>query len=124
VSLPLASARRLRKTIKENFGTLVFCRRYLERLGQERYLAGVRIATLITHSGSLAMLKNLQMNCLVSNGIVDAYTPLADTPGSYTAQFEHVSSPSTCSQIYNAVLIMILDSPFTRVAEGSLQSRR
>lgn len=41
VSLPLASSRRLLKTIKENFGTLVFCRRYLERLGTERYLAGV-----------------------------------------------------------------------------------
>jgi hypothetical protein len=46
VSLPLASARRLHKTIRENFGTLVFCRRYLDRLGLERYLAGVSITTL------------------------------------------------------------------------------
>ncbi|OAL31289.1 methionine aminopeptidase 2-1 [Fonsecaea multimorphosa] len=46
-SLPLASARRLQKTIRENFGTLVFCRRYLERLGVERYLAGV---STVTHS--------------------------------------------------------------------------
>jgi methionyl aminopeptidase len=42
-SLPLASAKRLRKTIQDNFGTIVFCRRYLERLGVERYLAGVSI---------------------------------------------------------------------------------
>ncbi|OAP58840.1 methionine aminopeptidase 2-1 [Fonsecaea erecta] len=68
-SLPLASARRLHKTIRENFGTLVFCRRYLERLGVERYLAG--------------------MNSLVSHGIVDAHVPLMDIPGSYSAQFEH-----------------------------------
>jgi methionyl aminopeptidase len=42
-SLPLASARRLHKTIRENFGTIVFCRRYLDRLGVDRYLAGVSI---------------------------------------------------------------------------------
>lgn len=39
--LALSSAKRLYKTIKENFGTIVFCRRYLDRLGQEKYLAGV-----------------------------------------------------------------------------------
>ncbi|KIW70813.1 methionine aminopeptidase 2-1 [Phialophora macrospora] len=69
VSLPLASARRLHKTIRENFSTLVFCRRYLDRLGLERYLAG--------------------MNSLVSHGIVEAYLPLKDIEGSYSAQFEH-----------------------------------
>ncbi|EXJ80047.1 methionyl aminopeptidase [Capronia epimyces CBS 606.96] len=69
VPLPLASARRLHKTIRENFSTLVFCRRYLDRLGLERYLAG--------------------MNCLISNGIVESYQPLADIKGSYSAQFEH-----------------------------------
>lgn len=46
VALPLTSAKRLYKTIKENFGTLVFCRRYLERLGCERYLAGVRFISI------------------------------------------------------------------------------
>lgn len=46
-SLPLASARQLHKTIRENFGTIVFCRRYLDRLGLERYLAGVSITTLV-----------------------------------------------------------------------------
>ncbi|KAF3905286.1 hypothetical protein ABW21_db0207361 [Orbilia brochopaga] len=68
-SLPLASAKRLHKTIRENFGTIVFCRRYLERIGVERYLAG--------------------MNCLVSQGIVEPYGQLADIEGSYSAQFEH-----------------------------------
>ncbi|KAF5005979.1 hypothetical protein FDECE_7605 [Fusarium decemcellulare] len=69
VRLPFASANRLHKTIREQFGTIVFCRRYLERLGLERYLAG--------------------LNCLVSNGVVEAYAPLADIKGSYSAQFEH-----------------------------------
>lgn len=42
---PLATARSLNKTINDNFGSLVFCRRYLDRLGIPigRYLAGVSI---------------------------------------------------------------------------------
>ena len=46
VNLPFASANRLYKVIREQFGTIVFCRRYLERLGQERYLAGVSALTV------------------------------------------------------------------------------
>ncbi|KKK14759.1 hypothetical protein ARAM_006548 [Aspergillus rambellii] len=68
-SLSLASARSLYKTINENFGTIVFCRRDLDRLGIQRYLAG--------------------MNSLVANGIVEAYAPLVDIQGSYSAQYEH-----------------------------------
>lgn len=40
-NLPLTSANKLYRTIKDNFGTLVFCRRQLAHLGCERYLAGV-----------------------------------------------------------------------------------
>jgi len=69
VSLPFASANRLYKVIRENFGTIVWCRRYLERLGQEKYLAG--------------------LNSLVSSGVLEPYEPLADIKGSYSAQFEH-----------------------------------
>jgi len=69
-----ASARSLLKTIDENFGTLVFSRRYLEHLGAKNYHLGMR--------------------SLVSNGIVQQYGPLVDTPGSYVAQFEHVSIAS------------------------------
>lgn len=36
----------------------------------------------------------VQLNNLVSSGIVEAYPPLCDIKGSYTAQFEHVSSPA------------------------------
>lgn len=70
--LHLASAKSLLKRIDENFHTLVFSRRYLERLGVKNYHLGMR--------------------SLVSNGIVDCYAPMVDVPGSYVAQFEHVST--------------------------------
>jgi methionyl aminopeptidase len=69
VKLPFATATKLHKVIREQFGTIVFCRRYLDRLGLDRYLAG--------------------LNSLVSHGILEAYEPLADIKGSYSAQFEH-----------------------------------
>lgn len=90
VTSPLATARSLYKTITENFGSLVFCRRYLERLGVERYLAGVSIHCTgwQTEYGA----HGYQMNHLVSKGIVDVYPPLMDVERSYSAQFEHVWS--------------------------------
>jgi methionyl aminopeptidase len=67
-----ASAKSLLKTIDENFGTLVFARRYLERLpGVNSYQLG--------------------MKTLVQAGIVESYAPLVDVKGSCIAQFEHVS---------------------------------
>lgn len=69
VALRVSSARSLLNTITKNFGTLPFCRRYLDRLGHDKYLLG--------------------LNNLVSSGIVEAYPPLCDVKGSYTAQFEH-----------------------------------
>lgn len=66
-TLPRAKA--LLKTIDANFGTLPWCRRYLDRLGEDRYLYA--------------------LNQLVKQGIVQDYPPLVDVPGSYTAQFEH-----------------------------------
>lgn len=66
-----ATAKSLLKTIDENFGTLVFSRRYLEHLGVKNY--------------------HLGMKSLISHGIIESYEPLVDVPGSYVAQFEHVS---------------------------------
>ena len=65
----LSGAKKLLKTINEKFGTLPFCRRYLDKLGEEKYL--------------------FALNQLVRQGIVQDYPPLVDIPGSYTAQFEH-----------------------------------
>jgi methionyl aminopeptidase len=66
------SAKALLRTIEENFGTLVFAKRYVERL------PGV---------------KNLELGMreLVRYRVVETYAPLVDTKGSYIAQFEHVS---------------------------------
>ena len=46
VDLRLSSAKSLLNVINKNFGTLPFCRRYLDRLGQDKYLLGVRTPRL------------------------------------------------------------------------------
>ncbi|KAI0652404.1 peptidase M24A methionine aminopeptidase [Trametes meyenii] len=69
VPLRLTSAKSLLKSINKNFGTLPWCRRYLERAGESKYL--------------------LALNHLVAQGIVQDYPPLCDVRGSMTAQFEH-----------------------------------
>jgi methionyl aminopeptidase len=46
VQLRITSATKLLNVINKNFGTLPFCRRYLDRLGQEKYLLGVSLANL------------------------------------------------------------------------------
>jgi len=63
------SARTLLNTINKHFGTLPFCRRYLDRVGETSYLYGLQR--------------------LIKDGIVHDYPPLKDQPGSMTAQFEH-----------------------------------
>ncbi|KIJ54286.1 hypothetical protein M422DRAFT_154305 [Sphaerobolus stellatus SS14] len=67
--LKLISARNLLKSINKSFGTLPFCRRYLDRIGESKYL--------------------LALNHLIQAGVVQDYPPLVDIPGSMTAQFEH-----------------------------------
>lgn len=69
VPLRLASAKALLRSINKNFGTLPFCRRYLDRIGETKYL--------------------LALNHLVAQRIVQDYPPLCDQRGSMTAQFEH-----------------------------------
>jgi methionyl aminopeptidase len=53
VDLRISSAKSLLKVIDKNFGTLPFCRRYLDRLGQEKYLLGVSFATVDWERDSL-----------------------------------------------------------------------
>lgn len=69
VNLRSGRARSLLATIDKNFGTLAFSRRFLDRLGEDKYLMGLKV--------------------LVDNDIVNPYPPLCDQKGSYTAQFEH-----------------------------------
>ncbi|KAJ7892929.1 peptidase M24, structural domain-containing protein [Mycena olivaceomarginata] len=80
VPLRLTSAKSLLKTINKNFGTLPFCRRYLDRLGESKYL--------------------LALNHLVAQGFVSDYPPLYDQIGSKTAQFEHtILLRPTCKEV-------------------------
>ncbi|GJP54201.1 hypothetical protein CLOM_g13296 [Closterium sp. NIES-68] len=80
VPLRLPRAKQLLATIDRNFGTLAFCRRYLDRLGETKYLMA---------------LKNL-----CDAGVVQPHPPLCETKGSYVAQFEHtlVLRP-TCKEV-------------------------
>ena len=76
----LSKSKHLLNVINDNFGTLAFCRRWLDRLGESKYLMG---------------LKNL-----CDMGIVDAYPPLCDIKGCYTAQFEHtILLRPTCKEV-------------------------
>mmetsp|Transcript_4970 Transcript_4970/g.15592 ORF Transcript_4970/g.15592 Transcript_4970/m.15592 type:complete len:183 (+) Transcript_4970:1206-1754(+) len=80
VPLRMPKAKELLGVIDRNFGSLAFCRRYLDRLGCKQYLLG---------------LKNL---CDV--GLVDACPPMVDVQGSYTAQFEHtIILRPTCKEV-------------------------
>lgn len=80
VPLRLQRAKSLLNVVNQNFSTLAFCRRWLDRLGQTKYLMA---------------LKNL-----CDSGIVDAYPPLCDVKGSYTAQYEHtILLKPTCKEI-------------------------
>ena len=50
-----SSAKSLLSVIKKNFGTIPFCRRYLDRIGQEKYLLGVRPAQFFyVHTATVA----------------------------------------------------------------------
>lgn len=80
VPLRVNKAKQLLATIDKNFGTLPFCRRYLDRLGEEKYLLA---------------LKNL-----VQSGVVQDYPPLVDQKGCQTAQYEHtIYLRPTCKEI-------------------------
>jgi methionyl aminopeptidase len=99
-----ASAKSLLKTIDENFGTLVFAKRYLERLpGVKNYHLGMR--------------------SLVQAGIMESYAPLVDVAGSYIAQFEHVSllSGSRITECYADICVDC--APATELQGGCIARR-
>jgi len=63
VPLRLQRSKQLLNTINKNFGTLAFCRRWLDRLGEARYL--------------------MALKDLGEKGIVDPYPPLVDIKGNH-----------------------------------------
>mmetsp|Transcript_11488 Transcript_11488/g.26157 ORF Transcript_11488/g.26157 Transcript_11488/m.26157 type:complete len:464 (+) Transcript_11488:48-1439(+) len=80
VPLRLPKAKELLGVIDRHFGTLAFCRRYLDRLGCKQYLLALRN--------------------LCDNGLVEPCPPLCDIKGSYTAQYEHtILLRPTCKEV-------------------------
>mmetsp|Transcript_33269 Transcript_33269/g.60983 ORF Transcript_33269/g.60983 Transcript_33269/m.60983 type:complete len:499 (+) Transcript_33269:63-1559(+) len=69
IPLRVKSAKALLHAIEQNFGTLGFCRRWLDDVGQTRHLMA---------------LKNL-----VDNELVNPYPPLCEQKGAYVTQMEH-----------------------------------
>jgi len=73
-------ARKFFHLLKKEFGTLAFCRRWIDRLGETRYLG--------------------HLKQLCDSGWVDPYPPLCDIKGCYTAQYEHtILMRPTCKEV-------------------------
>ncbi|KAI1725137.1 metallopeptidase family m24 domain-containing protein [Ditylenchus destructor] len=80
IPLRLGRSKQLLNTINKNFGTLAFCRRWLDRLGETKYL--------------------MALKDLCDKGIVSPYPPLCDQKGCYTAQWEHtILLRPTCKEV-------------------------
>jgi len=78
--LKMPKAKQLLAHINKNFDTLAFCRRWLDRQGQEKYL--------------------LALKSLCEAGLVSAIPPLVDEKGSYSAQYEHtIYLRPTCKEV-------------------------
>ena len=92
IPLRLPRSKKLLGHINKTFGTLAFCRRWLERDDGGSFTVNGSKGKQEKYMGAL---KNL---CDV--GIVQAYPPLCDVKGSYTAQYEHtlILRP-TCKEI-------------------------
>jgi methionyl aminopeptidase len=80
IQLRTPKSKQLLSTINKHFGTLPFCRRYLDRIGETKYLLALRN--------------------LCDLGVVDPYPPLCDVKGSFTAQYEHtIYLRPTCKEV-------------------------
>jgi len=80
IPLRLTRSKQLLNTINKNFGSLAFCRRWLDRLGETKYL--------------------MALKDLCDKGIVTPYPPLCDVKGCYTAQWEHtILLRPTCKEV-------------------------
>ncbi|EQC25006.1 methionyl aminopeptidase [Saprolegnia diclina VS20] len=92
VPLRLPRAKKLLSHITRTFGTLAFCRRWLEREDGG--------SAHVNPKGAKQEKYMVALNHLVDCGLVTKYPPLVDVRGSYTAQYEHtfVLKP-TCKEV-------------------------
>lgn len=73
-------AKDLYKYLNKRFGTIPFCRRWIDDDGHKRHLMALKVLT--------------------DNEIVRAYPPLCDRIGSFTAQYEHtILLRPTCKEV-------------------------
>ncbi|GKY92844.1 methionine aminopeptidase 2B [Mayamaea pseudoterrestris] len=92
VPLRMQSSKKLLAHINKTFGTLAFCRRWLDRDDGGSAAIHGQAGKQEKYMGAL---KNL---CDV--GIIRAYPPLCDVKGCYTAQYEHtIVIRPTCKEI-------------------------
>mmetsp|Transcript_24926 Transcript_24926/g.22646 ORF Transcript_24926/g.22646 Transcript_24926/m.22646 type:complete len:137 (+) Transcript_24926:1-411(+) len=92
VPLRLPKSKKLLAHINKTFGTLAFCRRWLERPDGGSFTINGTNGKQELYLGAL---KNL---CDV--GIIDALPPLVDIKGSYVAQYEHtLLLRPTCKEV-------------------------
>uniref|UniRef100_A0A7S3LNR8 Methionine aminopeptidase 2 n=1 Tax=Aplanochytrium stocchinoi TaxID=215587 RepID=A0A7S3LNR8_9STRA len=92
IPLRMPAAKRLLSHINRTFGTLAFCRRWLERDDGGSFTVHKNNGKQTRYLGAL---KNL---CDV--GIVQPYPPLCDVKGCYVAQYEHtVLLRPTCKEV-------------------------
>ena len=134
VPLRLAKAKQLLGTINNNFGTLAFCRRYLDRLGETKYLMALKnlcdngIVQVRESppspppSSNACCWHSLVNHCLPHHP--QPYPPLCDVRGSYVSQFEHtILLRPTCKEVISRgddywlrpqCLLLVEYTPFLR----------
>ncbi|KAF7101321.1 hypothetical protein CFC21_102689 [Triticum aestivum] len=107
VPLRVAKAKQLLGTINNNFGTLAFCRRYLDRIGETKYLMAlknlcdvgiVQVCEIGYHHFNANVYQDMVTHGFLT--CLQPYPPLCDVRGSYVSQFEHtILLRPTCKEV-------------------------
>jgi methionyl aminopeptidase len=108
VPLRVAKAKQLLGTINNNFGTLAFCRRYLDRIGETKYLMALKnlcdVGIIqVCEVAPFPLKRRPPILNMVTHGCLPClqpYPPLCDVRGSYVSQFEHtILLRPTCKEV-------------------------
>lgn len=96
VLLRLSSIKLILNIITKNFKTLFFCRRYLNRLRENKYLLRIRSVSKLNLELYANLSRSLKLNSLISIDLVKTYSSLNNIKDSYTTRFKHVSCKNKC----------------------------
>eukprot|EP01080_Neovahlkampfia_damariscottae_P004497 gene4497-7877_t len=97
IHLRHAGARKLNAVIQKEFSTLAFCRRYLDRIGEDSVIA---------------------LRHLVDNGLIEDCPPLVDIKGCYTSQFEHTIYCTSWEKYFRYKFLYYFDHRFLMLTES------